>query len=75
MRNYEVYYNVNTDELTIYKKGGNLSNKPVDIIEGKYGIELSCNIYEDPLKMTIYDATTTLGFTKDLLLSFSCDKK
>lgn len=75
MRDYEVDYNIDRDELIIYKKDGNLSNKIVDIVEGKYGIELSCNIYEDPLKMTIYDATTTLGFTKDLLLSFSCDKK
>lgn len=75
MRSYEVYYNIDSDELIIYKKDGNLSNKAVDKIEGKYGIELVCNIYEDPLKMIIYDATTTLGFTKELLTSFSCDRR
>lgn len=75
MRDYEVYYNIEKDELIIYKKDGNLSNKVVDTIEGKYGIELACNIYENPLKMIIYDATTTLGFTQDLLISFACDRK
>ena len=75
MRNYEVDYNIEKDYLILYKKDGNLSNKIVDTVVGKYGIELSCNIYDNPLQMIIYDATTTLGFTKEMLISFARDRK
>ena len=75
MRDYEVYYDVEEDKLIIYKRDADISSKIVDTKVGKYGIEFGCNIYDNPLKMIIYDATTTLGFTKEMLVSFSCDRK
>lgn len=75
MRDYEVYYDVEEDKLIIYKRDSNINSKIVDTCIGKYGIEFECNIYDNPLKMIIYDATTTLGFTEDMLVSFACDRR
>lgn len=67
---FDLCYNDNTNTLTIEK---NIHKNIVHKIEGKYGIEIWCDINETPILIIIPDADVLLGIHRKYLLQLACD--
>lgn len=67
---FDICYNENLSTLTILKNNrGNAVKK----IDGKYGIEIWCDINNVPTVITIPDPEAILGLDKHYLQKLTCN--
>ena len=69
MKRCECFYNENLDIFEIYN--GELRNT-VTTIKGKYGIELTLDIDNKPIAISIPEPEVVFGFGSEYLKHFSC---
>ena len=67
---FNICYNENLGTLTILKK--NRSNAVIKI-DGKYGIEIWCDINNIPTSIIIPDAEIVLGLDQQYLQKLTCN--
>lgn len=67
MMNFQIMYDDNEDKLIILKPN---SRKFVEKIEGKYGIEVCCDIEGSVFGITIPEPDILFGLNHDILNNF-----
>ena len=68
--NFDICYNEQTNVLTIVK---NNQRNAIHKIEGKYGIEIWCDINETPISIIIPDPDVLFGINQKYFFKLVCN--